>query len=168
MTPQDSASSANAPRTSVRQALPSDLSVIRRTLELHARNEASMRRAGWAIDELEDALFGHDAFVQVTIAERPDGSFAGLAMWYRTFSSWARTSGIWLEDLYVEDAHRRSGVARELMDYLRSQTDGRIEWDVTTGNVSAERFYERLGAVALPDVTRFRWVANDALQPETP
>ena len=79
------------------------------------------------------SLFGRDAFVQVTIAERDDASFAGLAMWYRTFSSWARTSGIWLEDLFVVEAHRRSGVARELMDYLRGQTDGRIEWDVTVG-----------------------------------
>jgi GNAT superfamily N-acetyltransferase len=150
----------------VRQALPSDLPIIRRTLELHAQSEASMRRADSAIDELEDVLFGADAFVQVTIAERPAETFAGLAMWYRTFSSWARTTGIWLEDLYVVEAHRRSGVARELMGYLRGQTDGRIEWDVTIGNATAERFYQSLGAVALPDVTRYRWVADDPLQPQ--
>src|SRR4051812_48455677 len=152
---------------SVRRAAPSDLPVIRRTLELHARSEASLRRADSAIDELEEALFGRDAFVQVTIAEDPDASLAGLAMWYRTFSSWARTSGIWLEDLFVVEAHRRSGVARELMGYLRGRTNGRIEWDVTRGNATAERFYESLGAVALPDVNRYRWVANDPLQPET-
>ena len=149
---------------SVRQALPSDLSVIRHTLETHAMSEASMSRAASAIDELDDALFGKDAFVRVTIAER-DASFAGLAMWYRTFSSWARTSGIWLEDLYVVEAQRRSGVARELMGHLRGLTDGRIEWDVTIGNATAERFYESLGAVALPDITRYRWVANDPLRP---
>lgn len=124
-----------------------------------------MRRAESALDELEDALFGERAFVHVTIAERPHASFAGLAMWYRTFSSWARTSGIWLEDLFVVEAHRASGVGRELMDYLRAQTDGRIEWDVSPGNVAAERFYARLGAVALPGVTRYRWVADDPLRP---
>jgi GNAT superfamily N-acetyltransferase len=166
MTPPESARGGGF--VSVRQALPSDLSVIRRTLEMHARDEASMRRADSAIDELDEALFGRDAFVQVTIAERHDPSFAGLAMWYRTFSSWARTSGIWLEDLFVVEAHRGSGVARELMGYLRGQTDGRIEWDVTTGNLAGERFYESLGAVALRDVTRYRWVANDPLHPETP
>jgi GNAT superfamily N-acetyltransferase len=149
----------------VRQALPSDLPVIRRTLDLHARTEASLHRADWAVDQLEDAVFGADAFVEVTIAERADASFAGLAMWYRTFSSWARTSGIWLEDLFVVEAHRRSGVARELMNHLRGQTGGRIEWDVTTGNAAAERFYESLGAVALPDVMRYRWVTDDPLQP---
>jgi GNAT superfamily N-acetyltransferase len=153
---------------SVRPAVLSDLPVIQRTLEVHARTEASMRRAESAVDELKDAMFGNDAFVRVTIAERPDGSgtsFAGLAMWYRTFSSWARTSGIWLEDLFVIERHRNSGVGRELMGYLRRQTDGRIEWDVTTGNVAAERFYERLGAIALPGVTRYRWVLDDPLQP---
>src|SRR5689334_15503570 len=108
-----------------------------------------MRRAGSPADELEEAVFGAYAFVRVTIA--------GLAMWYRTFSSWARTSGIWLEDLFVVDEHRNSGVGRELMAYLRGQTTGRIEWDVTLGNASAERFYERLGAVPLPGVTRYRW-----------
>lgn len=154
---------------SVRQAVRSDLPVIRQTLEIHARTEASMRRIDSAVDELDDALFGKDAFVKLTIAEGDDASvasFAGLAMWYRTFSSWARTSGIWLEDLFVVEAHRRSGVGRELMGYLRGQTDGRIEWDVTPGNVTAERFYERLGAVALPGVTRYRWVLNDPLQPQ--
>ena len=164
MTPPESASSS----VSVRPALPADLPVIRQVLELHARHEASLRRAAAAIDELEDALFGADAFVQVTIAERPDGSFAGLAVWYRTFSSWARTSGIWLEDLFVAEEHRRSGVARELMTYLRGRTDGRIEWDVTIGNEAGERFYTSLGAVPLPDITRYRWVTDDPLQPDNP
>ena len=150
---------------SIRPALPSDLPIIRHILETHALSEASMSRAHTAFDELHEVLFGSDAFVQVTIAERAGASFAGLAMWHRTFSSWARTSGIWLEDLFVVEAHRRSGVARELMGYLRSQTDGRIEWDVTIGNATAERFYASLGAVALPDVTRYRWVADDPLQP---
>ncbi len=148
----------------VRRALPSDLPAIRQTLEMHALSEASMQRAAGAVDQLDDVVFGADAFVEVTIAERDDAPFAGLAMWYRTFSSWARTSGIWLEDLFVVEAHRRSGVARELMDYLRGRTDGRIEWDVTVGNTTAERFYERLGAVALPDVNRYRWVVDDPLQ----
>jgi GNAT superfamily N-acetyltransferase len=136
---------------------------------MHARTEAAMRRAKSAVDELNDALFGADAFVNLTIAERPGtsgASFAGLAMWYRTFSSWARTSGIWLEDLFVLEAHRKSGVGRELMEYLRAQTNGRIEWDVTPGNIAAERFYERLGAVGLPGITRYRWVVNDPLHPE--
>jgi GNAT superfamily N-acetyltransferase len=157
MTPPASA------RTSVRPARPSDLPIIRETLELHARSEASLHRADSAVDELEDAVFGPDAFVQVTIAERA-GAFAGLAVWFRTFSSWARTSGIWLEDLFVVAEFRRAGVARELMAYLRRQTEGRIEWDVTTGNVAGERFYESLGAVPLRDITRYRWVANDPLE----
>lgn len=145
---------------SVRSARPADLNVIRTTLETHARTEAGFARDDDAPDELERVLFGKDAFVQVAIAERPgeEDPFAGLAMWYRTFSSWARTSGIWLEDLYVVDRHRSSGVGRELMSFLRTQTHGRIEYDVTDGNVVAERFYRRLGARPVADITRYRWL----------
>jgi GNAT superfamily N-acetyltransferase len=153
----------------VRPALPSDLTAIRQILETHASSEASLRRGEVARDELEAVVFGADAYVNVTIAERPQRSgtsLAGLAMWYRTFSSWGRTTGIWLEDLFVVEEHRGSGVGRELMTYLRSQTAGRIEWDVSPGNVAAERFYEALGAAPVPGITRYRWVTNDPLSPE--
>jgi hypothetical protein len=97
---------------SVRPALVADLPAIRQILEMHARSEASLRRDPSFVDELEDVMFGPDAFVRVTIAERPAVSgpaLAGLALWFRTFSSWGRRSGIWLEDLYVLENHRRSG-----------------------------------------------------------
>jgi GNAT superfamily N-acetyltransferase len=154
---------------SVRPALVADLPAIRQILEMHARSEASLRRDPSFVDELEDVMFGPDAFVRVTIAERPAVSgpaLAGLALWFRTFSSWGRRSGIWLEDLYVLENHRRSGVGGELMGYLRSQTNGRVDWEMTRGNVAAQRFYESLGATQLNDVTLYRWALDDPLRPE--
>jgi GNAT superfamily N-acetyltransferase len=152
----------------VRQALLADLPVIRQILEEHAASEASLRRDPSFTDEIEDAVFGPDAFVRVTIAERPGDSgpvLAGLALWFRSFSSWGRRSGIWLEDLYVLEGHRQSGVGRELMMYLRSQTAGRVEWNVTLGNARAERFYESLGARPHRGEVRYRWVLEDSLRP---
>jgi GNAT superfamily N-acetyltransferase len=152
----------------VRPALVTDLPVIRQILETHASSEASLRRDPSFTDELEDVMFGPDAFVRVTMADRPGKSgpvLAGLALWFRTFSSWGRRSGIWLEDLYVLEAHRHSGVGRELMMYLRSQTAGRVDWDVTIGNAGAERFYESLGARPLRKETRYRWIIDDPLRP---
>ena len=151
----------------VRPALLTDLPLIRQILETHAWSEASLRRDPSFTDELEDVMFGPDAFVRVTIAERQGESgpeLAGLALWFRNFSSWGRRSGIWLEDLYVLEAHRKSGVGRELMTYLRSQTAGRVDWDVTIGNAAAEQFYESLGARPLLNETRYRWVLDDPLR----
>jgi hypothetical protein len=49
--------------------------------------------------------------------------------------------------------------------YLRSQTAGRVDWDVTIGNAGAERFYESLGARPLRKETRYRWIIDDPLRP---
>jgi hypothetical protein len=52
------------------------------------------------------------------------------------------------------------------MGYLRSQTNGRVDWEMTRGNVAAQRFYESLGATQLNDVTLYRWALDDPLRPE--
>jgi len=49
------------------------------------------------------------------LALADDGSVAGHALWYPTFSTFKGKTGIWLEDLYVRPAHRRQGHAGALM-----------------------------------------------------
>jgi GNAT superfamily N-acetyltransferase len=142
----------------LRNAEPTDLTAIRAALSQHAEAEGGVPAP--AGDELEQALFGESPTVHVIVVETDDDphQLAGLAMYYPTFSSWALQTGIWLEDLFVHERYRRAGVGRELMAYLRGQTTGRIEWDVTEGNERADRFYQRLGAVPVPEFTRYRWV----------
>lgn len=144
----------------VRLATASDVRTIRAMLRTHAETEGGSEFAAVANDELDDALGGPNPTVRVTLvtlADEPD-VIAGLAMWYPTFSSWSLRSGIWLEDLFVDDAYRGAGLGLELMTDLRARTTGRIEWDVSGGNDGAERFYQRLGAVPLPGWTRYRWL----------
>lgn len=144
-------------RMSIRDARADDLSEIRSILRHHAESEGGIVPAD--DDELKQALFGAAPVVYVAIAET-EGTLAGLAMWYPTFSSWALRSGIWLEDLYVKPEFRKAGVGRELMLYLRGRTEGRIEWDVSDGNDRAHRFYRRLGAAHLDGFARYRWPAT--------
>lgn len=141
----------------IREARPDDLPEIRSILRHHAHTEGGLVPA--EDDELEHALFGAAPVVHVAIAEN-EGTLAGLALWYPTFSSWALRTGIWLEDLYVKTEFRKAGVGRDLMLYLRQQTDGRIDWDVSHGNDRAHRFYQRLGAAQLDSYTRYRWPAT--------
>jgi GNAT superfamily N-acetyltransferase len=142
----------------LRKAEPADLTAIRSALSQHAESEGGVRPPD--ADLLEQALFGSLPAVHVVVVETDDNPprLAGMAMWYPTFSSWALATGIWLEDLFVHPEYRRAGVGRELMAHLRGLTAGRIEWDVTNGNERAERFYQQLGAVPVPEFTRYRWV----------
>jgi GNAT superfamily N-acetyltransferase len=109
-------------------------------------------------DDLRRALFGPDAFVRDSVAVADDGSLAGHALWFPTFSTFLGQSGIWLEDLFVRPAHRRQGHAGALMADLRARTEGRVEWDVLEWNADAIDFYQGLGARPMSGWTTYRWV----------
>ena len=107
--------------------------------------------------DLADALFGPDAFVHDSVVDVGNGALAAHALWFRTFSTFLGKTGIWLEDLYVRPAHRRKGHAAALLANLRTQTDGRVEWEVLEWNQPAIDFYERLGARPLAGWMHYRW-----------
>jgi GNAT superfamily N-acetyltransferase len=104
------------------------------------------------------ALFGH-------VAER-DGAVVGCALWFLNFSTWRGVHGIYLEDLYVQPAHRGGGLGRALLAALAAECAARglarLEWAVLDWNAPSIGFYRALGAVALDGWTVFR-LAGDAL-----
>ena len=63
---------------------------------------------------MREHLFGDDRAATVTIAE-VDGMTAGMALWFRTFSTFLGQPGIWLEDLFVRPEHRGHGVGAALL-----------------------------------------------------
>jgi GNAT superfamily N-acetyltransferase len=108
-------------------------------------------------DDLGAALFGPESVVHDSVVEDGDGGLAGHALWFRTFSTFLGKTGIWLEDLYVREAHRRQGHARALLAHLREQTAGRVEWEVLEWNTPAIDFYQQLGARPMAGWTHYRW-----------
>ena len=95
------------------------------------------------------------------LAVADDGAVAGMALWFRTFSTFLGRSGIWLEDLFVRPEHRRHGYGLALIEQLRTMTDGRVEWVVLDWNTSAQTFYDGLGAAPVPGWIRYRWAPED-------
>jgi ribosomal protein S18 acetylase RimI-like enzyme len=74
---------------------------------------------------------------------------AGVAQLRYRHSVWTGTDDCWLEDLYVEEAARRRGLGRGLVEasLARAAERGcaRIELDVDEGNSAAQALYESLG-----------------------
>jgi GNAT superfamily N-acetyltransferase len=140
-------------RPAVEADVPELLAMIRELAEYEKLADQVMATE----DDLVRALFAPDAVVSDTVVEDGDGGLAGHALWFRTFSTFLGKTGIWLEDLYVRPAHRRKGFATALVDHLRAQTDGRLEWEVLEWNLPAMDFYQQLGARPMAGWTRYRW-----------
>ena len=72
----------------------------------------------------------------------------------------ARAHGIYLEDLYVQPAHRGNGLGRALLRELARECQRRgferLEWAVLDWNQPAINFYRSIGAQAQDEWTIFR------------
>ncbi len=141
----------------IREATADDLDeVMALTIEL-AEYERMADEVVSTPEHFRRAMFGDDAVVKVTLVETEAREVAGHALWHRTFSTFLGETGIWLEDLFVRPAYRGNGYGRALLEHLRAQTAGRIEWDVLDWNQRAIGFYERMGAAPGTGWTRYRW-----------
>jgi len=141
----------------IREATRADLDVILAlTRELAVYEELEEHLVASAGD-FERALFGADRVARVSLAVDDDGTVAGHALWYPTFSTFLGRTGIWLEDLFVREPYRRRGHGRALLDHLRGLSEGRVEWDVLDWNTKAVAFYEELGARPVAGWTKYRW-----------
>jgi GNAT superfamily N-acetyltransferase len=88
------------------------------------------------------------------------GEVVGCALWFLNFSTWRGVHGLYLEDLYVQPAHRGAGLGRALLARLAAVCGerglARLEWSVLDWNEPSIGFYRALGAVAMDEWTVFR------------
>jgi GNAT superfamily N-acetyltransferase len=148
-----------SPDPRIRPVEPSDVTaVVGLVHELagyeRAGAECTLTEAqlGAALFAARPALFGHVATA--------GGQVVGCALWFLNFSTWRGTHGIYLEDLYVQPAHRGKGLGLALLQELARQCKQRgyerLEWAVLDWNEPAINFYGALGARAQDEWTIFR------------
>jgi GNAT superfamily N-acetyltransferase len=93
------------------------------------------------------------------IAER-DGEAAGFALFFRNYSTWSGRPGLYLEDLFVPQAHRGHGVGKALLKRMAAiaveRGWARMEWAVLDWNAPAHGFYRALGAISREEWTVWR------------
>ena len=150
----------------LREALPGDEPGILRCIQGLALYEREPDAVENTVEALETALFAAKPRVFAHVVER-EGDIVGIAIWFVTYSTWTGRHGIWLEDLFVDEAQRAHGYGKALLASLASvcvqRGYSRFEWSVLDWNAPAIRFYEAMGAAVLPD-WRICRVTGDALQ----
>lgn len=116
--------------------------------------------------QLEQQLFGPRPAAEAVVAEL-EGRIVGFALFFTNFSTFLGLPGLYLEDLYVQPAHRGHGFGKALLEHLGGlaveRGCGRFEWSVLDWNEDAIRFYERMGAALLPE-WRICRVTGESLQ----
>lgn len=114
---------------------------------------------------LEHELFGEGSRAEALVC-RADGATVGMAIYFHNFSTFLGRKGLYLEDLYVQPAHRGRGYGKALLLSLariaHERGCGRFEWMVLDWNEPSIRFYESLGAVRMEEWRLFR-VTGEAL-----
>jgi GNAT superfamily N-acetyltransferase len=150
----------------IRPPTPADVPALIAMIEELAEFERARIEVEINETMLSAALFGPEPSAFVRIATEDDGSAIGMALYYRSFSTWTGKAGIYLEDLYIRPSHRGRGVGRDLLAAvakLAVESDcRRLEWSVLDWNEPAIGFYEALGAIAMDEWTRYR-LAGPAL-----
>ena len=114
---------------------------------------------------LHEGLFSDKPSAEAIVGVE-DGEVVAFALFFHNFSTFLTRKGLYLEDLYVKQAHRGKGYGRQMLVALAQiaveRNCGRFEWSVLDWNDSAIRFYEGMGAALLPD-WRICRVTGDAL-----
>jgi GNAT superfamily N-acetyltransferase len=90
----------------------------------------------------------------------------GIATWGWIYKSFAARRGIFLEDLYVQSAHRGQGIGKAMLLALAARAragGGFLEWQVLDWNAPSITFYKQLGATLMPEWVTCR-LEGDALE----
>jgi GNAT superfamily N-acetyltransferase len=115
---------------------------------------------------LRQTLFGRRRTAEVLLGyykRQP----VGFVLFFHNYSTFLGRPGIYIEDLFVEESHRRRGFGGALLRYvarLALERDcGRLEWSVLDWNEPAINFYKKIGAAPMNEWTVFR-VTDDPLK----
>ena len=132
--------------TTIRRATPADLPALAPLFDAYRRFYGQPGDVARADAFLRERLQRNESVV--LLAER-DGAAAGFTQLYPMFSS-VRTARLWiLNDLFVAELARRSGVARALLDAAAAfaQDDGArgILLETSRDNAPARALYRAAG-----------------------
>jgi GNAT superfamily N-acetyltransferase len=134
----------------LRDAEPRDLPTVVRLVRALARYEKLEHLAVGTEEAFNRALFGDPPRAFALMAENSGGEPAGFAVWFYSFRTFQALPCLYVEDVFVEPAHRGVGLGFRIFAELarRALAEGcdRMEWSVLDWNAPAIAFYDRIGS----------------------
>ena len=150
----------------IRDARKEDAPRILQLIKDLAEYEKAPLEAKARLKQIEESLFSEHPVAYCHVAE-DNGVVVGISIWFLNYSTWVGKPGIYLEDLYVDPAHRGKGYGlaflKELGKICVERDYERLQWWVLDWNQPSIDFYTSLGAVPMDEWTVYR-VSGDALK----
>ena len=133
---------------SIRMAGPKDAKAIHQMIMALARDTDSVSKVTSSPSDFLQFGFGAESIFEALIAEK-GGNPVGLCLYFYSFSTWLGEPGVYVQDLYVADVERGSGLGRRLLSETakrgRQRNATHLRLLVDRQNNSARLFYEHMG-----------------------
>lgn len=130
-------------RPAVRADVPTILAMVRALAEFEREPDAVEA----TVADLERHGFGAEPVFRCLMAEL-EAKAVGFALYFPTFSTWTGRPGLYIEDLWVDPAARKSGAGRALVEAIAAECvamgGARVDLAVLDWN-PARGFYSRIG-----------------------
>lgn len=117
-------------------------------------------------ENLRDAMFGENAFVEGLIAF-DDETPVAYAIFLPYFSSFRGQRSVYLEDIYITENYRKNGLGEKMLKEIarigKEKGAVRMDFQVLDWNAPAISFYKKHGAV-IDDSERHLKFTDEAFQ----
>jgi len=151
--------SSSLPDFDVRPATIDDVPLILSFINKLAQYEKLAHEVVATEESLRETLFNSPKPAEVAIGHFQNKPI-GLVLFFHNYSTFLGRSGLYIEDLFVDESYRRRGLGAALLRYVAriaiERNCGRLEWSVLDWNKPAVDFYNRLGAMPMSGWTVFR------------
>lgn len=131
-----------------RQAEPKDVTTILTFIRELADYENLLHKVEATEERLYTSIFQERSakVLLVLYRERP----IGFALYFNNYSTFQGMKGMYLEDLYIQEGHRKKGLGKKMLAHLADiaikDNCGRLEWVCLDWNKPALNFYKELHA----------------------
>lgn len=133
----------------LRDAAPADIPLVHRFVRALADYEKLLHEVVATEEDFRRLLLGDPPRAWALIAEW-EGKPVGFALWYYSVSTFLGRPSLYVEDVFVEPAHRNKGIGRAIFAGLArravAEGCGRMEWSVLDWNAPSIAFYRSIGA----------------------
>ncbi|MEO6902139.1 MAG: GNAT family N-acetyltransferase [Bacteroidia bacterium] len=131
-------------KINIREGIKSDLPQVLQLIKELASYEKAEQEVTVTVDELEKDGFGTQPLFYFFVAES-EQSIIGIALYYIKYSTW-KGKCVFLEDLIVNESHRKCGTGKKLFNEVvkvaKEIKAERMEWQVLDWNEPAINFYK--------------------------